>query len=218
MTLQWFSENGINVNSAVGIDEVGRGPLAGPVVAAAAWISKDLAKELESRSKDLPVRDSKKLSHKQRQKLLEWIGQQPISDVKYGIGYASVEEIDGINILKATMLAMKRAYSALQNNGFSINRPTILVDGNAIPDISGKSFDIRAVIKGDAKVLSISLASIIAKEYRDTIMVNLSKDFPQYGWQTNVGYGTKAHLDAIREFGITQHHRKSFAPVRACVI
>ncbi|MBR1735309.1 MAG: ribonuclease HII [Alphaproteobacteria bacterium] len=218
MTLQWFHNNNININSTIGIDEVGRGPLAGPVVSAAVWISEELAKTLESQSKSMSVRDSKKLSHKQRQKLLEWIGKQSADSIKYGIGVASVQEIDEVNILQATMLSMKRACNNLKQLWASKNEiQLILIDGNAAPSFSDFSANIKTVVKGDSLVLSISLASIIAKEYRDAIMFDLAKSFPQYGWQTNVGYGTKAHLDAIKDFGITQYHRKSFAPVRDSV-
>ena len=211
MTLQWFCDNNIDIENCVGLDEVGRGPLAGPVVSAAVWISHNLAEELEAKKTTLPVRDSKKLSHLQRKRLIDWLERQSSELVRYAIGAASVEEIDSINILHAALLSMKRAYENL-----NLSKGTILVDGNAAPVFSDKNLLVKPIIKGDAKVLTISLASIIAKEYRDSLMQNLAKDFPQYGWQTNVGYGTKEHLDAIRKFGITVYHRKSFAPVREC--
>lgn len=214
MTLQWFYENAVDIGDSIGIDEVGRGPLAGPVVSVAFWISAAIAEKLEANRSVLPVRDSKKLSHRQRQRVVNWINEQSPDFVKYAVGCASVDEIDSINILHAALLSMKRAYSNLRMEDKSF----ILVDGNTAPDFLNNSITVKTIIKGDAKVLNISLASIIAKEYRDSLMKDLAKDFPLYGWQTNVGYGTKEHLEAIRKFGITQHHRKSFAPVRKCAI
>ena len=212
MTLQWFHDNDIDIENCIGIDEVGRGPLAGPVVSAAVWISRNIVEELEANKSTLPVRDSKKLSHLQRIRLIDWLKQQSASSVRYAIGCASVEEIDRMNILHAALLSMRRAYDNL-----GIAKCIVLVDGNATPDFSDQNLLVKPIIKGDAKVMTISLASIIAKEYRDSLMQDLAKDFPQYGWQTNVGYGTKEHMEAMREFGITVHHRKSFAPVRECV-
>ncbi|GHT99071.1 hypothetical protein FACS1894126_5080 [Alphaproteobacteria bacterium] len=192
---------------SIGIDEVGRGPLAGPVVSAAVWICADIAKYLEENSKILPVRDSKKMTRKQRQKIVEWIDSCPSDQIKYSIGYATVEEIDELNILNASLLSMERAYNGVCSTGVLL----ALVDGNVAPDIKG--VEIKTIVKGDDKVLSISLASIIAKEYRDNYMRNLSEQFSHYSWDTNVGYGTAAHLQAIAKYGITPHHRKSFAPV-----
>ena len=211
MTLQWFSDNNIDIENCIGIDEVGRGPLAGPVVSAAVWISHELAEELEANKTTLPVRDSKKLSHLQRKRLIEWLERQSKDSIRYAVGIASVNEIDSMNILHAALLSMKRAYENL-----AVVKDFILVDGNAAPTFSDKNLIVKTIVKGDAKVMAISLASIIAKEYRDSLMRDLAKDFPQYGWQTNVGYGTKEHLEAVRKFGITVHHRKSFAPIREC--
>lgn len=212
MTLQWFHDNNINIGDSVGIDEVGRGPLAGPVVSAAVWISLNCAQKLKGMHEKMPIRDSKLLSHKQRQKVIEWIDGIGTDDLKYAIGIASVEEIDELNILNAAMLSMRRAYEKLA----APSKKIVLVDGNAKPVLSDNitNIDIRTIIKGDAKVLNISLASIIAKEHRDAIMIELSKDYPQYGWQTNVGYGTTEHLQALLDFGATPYHRQSFAPVR----
>lgn len=225
MFFEWFWENSLKIEECIGIDEVGRGPLAGPVVSGAVWISKEATNELETLNKKMPVRDSKKLSHRQRQNVLEWLKNQPQNAILYSIGEASVSEIDSINIRNAAFLSMKRAFLALydkiQKTGILLTKSlTILVDGNAIPALwdeemcsSTQKYDNKAIIKGDSKVLNISLASIIAKEFRDELMKKLSLKYPQYGWNTNVGYGTKEHIQALRAHGITEYHRKSFAPV-----
>ncbi|GHU10608.1 ribonuclease HII [Alphaproteobacteria bacterium] len=227
MNILWYNENCIAIEDSIGIDEVGRGPLAGPVVSAAVWICEDLAKYLEKNSDILPVRDSKKMTRKQRQNIVDWINGCPADQIKYAIGYATVEEIDELNILRASLLSMERAYadcitgfcSASASNmalaeavdAAFAGSTVVLVDGNIAPNIKGA--EIQTIVRGDDKVLSISLASIIAKEYRDNYMRNLSEQFPQYSWDTNVGYGTVAHMKAICEYGITVHHRKSFSPV-----
>lgn len=182
----------------VGIDEVGRGPLAGPVMAAAVILSSDIE----------GLADSKKLSAIQREKLFQKI----ISTSRVSIGLASVEEIDEINILQATLLAMQRAY-----NNLEVIAEIALVDGNKVPKLNCDN--IQTVIGGDAKIPSISAASIIAKVTRDKLMFELGMEFPQYLWHKNAGYGTKAHLEAIEKYGITKHHRKSFAPIsRYCLL
>ncbi|GHT91798.1 hypothetical protein FACS1894122_04750 [Alphaproteobacteria bacterium] len=299
VTLAWYDDNCIEIGNSVGIDEVGRGPLAGPVVSAAVWICADLAKYLEENSKILPIRDSKKMTRKQRQRVIDWIDRCSSDQIKYSIGFATVEEIDELNILNASLLSMERAYSSVGSkavvapraltideaastskialayhsagseavvapraltiaeaastskialayhsagseavvapraltiaeaastskialaypsagseaeNGSNVT--LALVDGNIAPNIKG--VEIKTIVRGDEKVLSISLASIIAKEYRDNYMRNLSEQFPHYSWDTNVGYGTTAHLRAIAKYGITPHHRKSFSPV-----
>lgn len=218
MNLEWYYTNNVNINDSVGIDEVGRGPLAGPVVSAAVWLSHDLAMIITNNENVMPVRDSKKMSHKQRQKVIDWIACQDKSSIQYAIGYASVEEIDELNILNAALLSMRRAYEML-----ATNKNIALVDGVIAPNLvsdahKSDNMVIKTIVKGDATVLSIALASIIAKEYRDSIMHELSEEFPQYGWNTNVGYGSKAHLDAIYKYGITPHHRKSFAPIKHMLI
>lgn len=180
-------------NLIVGIDEVGRGPLAGPVYAAAVCLKKPI----------IGLNDSKKLSSKIREKLFVEIQENAF----IGIGLASVEEIDKINILQASLLAMQRAYLALE-----INADLVLIDGNKAPKISAN--EIQTIIGGDAKIPSISAASIIAKVTRDRLMNDLSRKFPYYLWDKNAGYGTKAHLDAIEKYGICQHHRKTFAPIK----
>ncbi len=180
----------------VGIDEAGRGPLAGPVVAAA--VIMPFAIE--------GVTDSKKISARMR----EVFYQQIIEVADVGVGIASVEEIDAINILQATMLAMQRAYENLNKSA-----DLVLIDGNKAPKINCSN--IQTVIGGDALVMQISAASIIAKVTRDRIMAELDTQFPQYLWAKNAGYGTKAHLSAITEFGINQHHRLTFAPIKHLV-
>lgn len=211
--MEWYRNNKITLDESIGIDEVGRGPLAGPVVSAAVWVSSDCHKEM---CKDnLIVRDSKKMTQKQRNVVIEWISKQSTESIRYAVGFCSVEEIDSMNILNASLLSMKKAYDKLNSN-----KNIILVDGNIAPKIDDNEnfLDIRTVIKGDSKVFSISVASIIAKEYRDNIMRRLDCNFPVYGWKTNVGYGSKAHLDAIYKYGITCHHRKSFSPIKQMLI
>lgn len=176
-----------------GIDEVGRGPLAGPVIAAAVILDR----------KNIPegINDSKKIPKAKRILLAEKIKKNSI----YAYGAASEIEIDEINILQASLLAMKRASDRL-----SVVPKTTLIDGNFKPDIKNNTISI---IKGDSKSVSIAAASILAKVYRDEIMLKYSKQFPEYGFQTNSGYGTKEHLSALKNYGITPIHRKSFKPV-----
>lgn len=177
----------------VGVDEVGRGPLIGNVVAAAV-ILPDYCQ--------LPLKDSKKLSEKKRLILAEKIKQEAID---YHIGFATPEEIDTINILQATMLAMKRAVE-----GLKVSYDKVMVDGNRCPSIE---CECEAIIKGDDKVLQISAASILAKVYRDQEMIELDKKYPQYGFAQHKGYPTKAHLAAINEFGTINGYRKSYKPI-----
>ena len=177
-----------------GVDEAGRGPLAGPVVAAAVILEPDNIPE--------GLDDSKKLSHKRRAALLT----QLLEVANVGIGIASVEEIDEINILRASHLAMERAVDALAEI------PDVaLIDGNLLP----RNLPCRGVpmVKGDTRSLSIAAASIVAKERRDAIMVDLAQQHPGYGWETNMGYPTKSHKSALEKFGVTPHHRRSFTPV-----
>lgn len=182
----------------VGVDEAGRGPLAGPVVAAAVLLCEGGIAGLD---------DSKKLTAKRRGELEVQIKAR----CRWGVGEASVAEIDGINILQATFLAMTRAVEAL---GFEPGE--VLVDGNRLPRWR---YQARAIVGGDASHPCISAASILAKEHRDRIMVAASRDFPGYGWESNMGYGTARHLAALRERGPTPLHRTSFAPVaQLCLI
>ena len=186
----------------VGIDEVGRGPLAGPVMAAAVHIP--FALHTDPLLKD--VTDSKKLSAAKR----ELIAGALVGLVPHGIGVAEVEEIDRVNILQATYLAMERAAAALSSRLDSA--PDLyLIDGNRLPPLPVPA---RAVVKGDLKSLSIAAASIIAKVHRDTAMRVLAEAHPGYGWERNAGYGTAEHLAGIAAFGVTDHHRRSFRPVR----
>lgn len=180
-----------------GIDEVGRGPLAGPVVAAAVVIDPaTLPAELA-----IHLDDSKKLSAKKREYLDALIRQH----CRFAIAQASVAEIDRLNILKATFLAMARAV-----DGLGIVPAHALVDGNRPPPLPCPA---HCVIGGDGKSLSIAAASIIAKVHRDRLMAALDLDFPGYGWAANAGYGTKAHMEALKRLGPTPHHRTSFAPI-----
>lgn len=176
-----------------GIDEAGRGPWAGPVAAGAVILD----------AKNIPdgINDSKKLKLEKREAIFEQLRQCAI----VGVGLASVEEIDRFNILQATKLAMSRALADLSE------QPHIaLVDGNQLPELPCRGL---AVVKGDSKSLSIAAASIVAKVTRDRIMHKLALQHSEYGWETNSGYGTKAHVEAISKYGITSHHRKSFKPI-----
>lgn len=204
----WYEQNNITISESIGIDEVGRGPLAGPVVSAAVWINDCGVKLL--RDSGLVVRDSKKMTPVARQKVVDSLSNFPANAVKIAIAEASVQEIDSLNILQATMLAMQRAYGALE-----LNAKFTLVDGNKIPGIP--ETQLISIVKGDDKVLSISLASIVAKQYRDNLMKKLAGKYPQYGFDSNVGYGTKQHMNAIYTIGITEHHRKSFSPIKEII-
>lgn len=177
-----------------GIDEAGRGPWAGSVVAAAVILDQ----------KKLPagMNDSKKLSASKRAALYTLIYQ----NAQVGVGIASVEEIDRLNILAATKLAMCRAVDALP-----CMPDVALVDGNQPPKLKCQTVPL---VKGDTKSLSIAAASIIAKVTRDEMMVELARAHPGYGWESNAGYGTAAHQDGLEKFGVTPHHRTSFAPIK----
>lgn len=184
-----------------GIDEVGRGPLAGPVVAAAVIIKPEaLRSDIIS-----TINDSKKISAPKRRKIC--LGLRDIAHI--GIGLADVTEIDHHNIYHATFIAMKRAYEQLCQD-HKITPGTALIDGNRTPDLPCQ---MQAIIKGDTKSLSIAAASIIAKEFRDDIMRKLAELHPHYGWETNAGYPTRKHLEALKIHGVTNHHRKFFKPV-----
>lgn len=177
-----------------GLDEVGRGPLAGPVTAAAVWLDPDAIPE--------GLNDSKKLSKGRREQLFDQLLE--VADVS--IAHASVREIEEINILRASHLAMRRAVEGLSK------RPDhLLIDGNQKPGELNTRHDL--IVRGDAKVLSIAAASIMAKVARDRIMDALDAEFPGYGWRTNAGYPTPEHKSALLRLGVTPHHRRSFKPV-----
>jgi ribonuclease HII len=176
----------------VGVDEVGRGPLAGPVTACAVRLDPDRIPK--------GLRDSKLLTPARREALFEEIN----AVAQVSIAHASVEEIDTLNILRASHLAMERAVAAL-------GADHALIDGNLIP--RGLACGATAIVKGDAKCLSIAAASIVAKVTRDRIMVDLAQQHPGYGWEANAGYPTKAHLAALQNLGVTAWHRRSFKPV-----
>ena len=177
-----------------GVDEVGRGSLIGPVYAAAVILNKSIDKKL--------LKDSKSIAKNNRELLSNYIKKNSI----WAIGKASVKEIDKINILQASLLAMKRAIKKLKK------KPTqILIDGNKVPDL--KNYNLKAIIKGDQKIPSISAASIIAKVARDKFITTLAKTNKGYNWDQNFGYGTKQHLKAIKNLGITSQHRKTFSPI-----
>lgn len=181
-----------------GVDEVGRGPLAGPVVAAAVRFPRGVP---------LPwVFDSKQVSEEGRKEMREAILAVP--GVDWAIGSASVEEIDTVNILNATHLAMRRAVEKLNQVDF------ILVDGRPV---KGLPYLSRAIVKGDAKSASIAAASILAKVYRDDLMVEMDELYPGYGFAEHKGYGTAQHLDALQRLGVTPIHRRSFRPVREII-
>ncbi|OCG78510.1 ribonuclease HII [Gilliamella sp. Nev6-6] len=188
-----------NATLIAGVDEVGRGPLCGDVVTAAVIL--DPNKPIKG------LTDSKKLTEKKREQLFDIIKQDALA---WNIARASVDEIDKLNILHATMLAMQRAVS-----GLPIKPNFVLVDGNRCPDFGIQS---QAVIKGDLLVAEISAASILAKVTRDREMVELDKLYPQYGLAKHKGYPTKAHLAAIKEHGINYLYRKSFAPVKRLAV
>lgn len=177
-----------------GTDEVGRGPLAGPVVAAAVV--------LDPAALPQGLNDSKTLSKKRRHRLTAQIME--VAEVS--IAQASVEEIDEMNILQASLLAMERAVAGLHHLP-----DHVLVDGNRIPQ--GLNMPATPIVGGDGRCLSIAAASIVAKTWRDRVMVDLAQQHPGYGWETNAGYPSKAHREALQNLGVTPHHRRSFKPV-----
>ena len=177
-----------------GVDEVGRGSLIGPVYAAAVILNKSVNKKI--------LKDSKSLTKTKREILSKYIKENSI----WAIGKASVKEIEKINVLQASLLAMKRAIKKLEK------KPSlVLIDGNKLPEI--KNYNLRSIVKGDQKIPSISAASIIAKVTRDKMITNLAKKHKGYFWDKNYGYGTKQHLKAIKSLGITNQHRKTFSPI-----
>lgn len=195
-----------NHNSIVaGVDEAGCGPWAGPVVAAACIF---LDKNQQTSLLNL-INDSKTLSKKKREMVFQQLIDLPQNQFCYGIGLATVEEIDQINIGQATRLAMQRAIASLP-----VFPAVALVDGIRKPTLSQQ---VITVVKGDQRSYSIASASIIAKVIRDRLMDQLHLEFPQYSWGKNAGYGTAEHQKALRQFGVSPHHRRSFAPIAALI-
>ncbi|MEM8843450.1 MAG: ribonuclease HII [Pseudomonadota bacterium] len=184
----------VDINTYVGIDEAGRGPLAGSVIAAAVVLGDTLSWD--------EVQDSKKLSPAKREKLSNLIKEHALS---WSIGQCNACEIDRYNIFNASLLAMQRAF-----DGLDTQIELVLVDGKFSPELSVESY---AVIKGDQHVPAIGAASIIAKVTRDAEMINLDKSFPQYGFAQHKGYPTAQHLAALKQYGACQYHRRSFKPV-----
>ena len=177
-----------------GVDEVGRGSLIGPVLAAAVILNDNINKKI--------LKDSKKLTKKKRESLEKYIKENS----KWSIGSASLKEIEKFNILNASLLAMKRAIKKLK-----IKPKIIIIDGNKVPTM--KNYNLKFMIKGDEKIPEISAASIIAKVSRDRLIRKLAKVYDKYSWHKNAGYGTKDHLVAIKKFGVTKVHRKKFKPI-----
>lgn len=182
------------LQNVAGVDEVGRGPLCGPVLAAAVRLDPACIPE--------GLNDSKKLTARRREALFEAI----MASADVAVGEASVAEIDEHNILRASHMAMCRAVA-----GLAMVPDHLLIDGNMIP--KGLTTGAEAVVKGDSRSMSIAAASIVAKVLRDRIMVDLAQQHPGYGWERNAGYPTKDHLEALRNLGVTPHHRRSFKPV-----
>ena len=184
----------LDFSNIAGVDEAGRGPWAGPVYSAIVILNRNCIPE--------GINDSKKISEKKRIKLYKEI----LINHKYGIGSASPDEIDQLNILEATFLSMRRALENL-----IIKPDYILVDGNLSPNFN---IPHESIIKGDSVSMSIAAASIIAKVERDKFMLNIDNEYPEYKWKKNKGYGTKDHQNALNAHGVTKHHRKSFSPIR----
>lgn len=174
-----------------GVDEAGRGPLAGPVCAAAVILPENLIIE--------GVNDSKKLSEKKREALFDVIKEKALA---YSIAFASVDEIEEINILNAAMLAMKRAVE-----GLPVKADYAMIDGNRLPKLD---IDCECIVKGDAKSMSIACASILAKVSRDRLLYEYADEFPEYGFDKHKGYGTKLHVEALKQYGPCKYHRPSF--------
>lgn len=190
----WEIENSLYSNGVkviCGVDEAGRGPLAGPVCAAAVILPSGL---------EIPgLTDSKKLTDKKRRELFPIIKEQAIA---YGVGLASHEEVDEINILQATYLAMERALAQL-----TVKPDIALIDGNRAKDFG---LPVRTVVKGDSLSMNIAAASILAKVTRDDLMLEMAKEYPEYSFEVHKGYGTKAHYEALRQHGASPIHRKTF--------
>lgn len=211
-----FENQYLNLKVA-GVDEAGRGPLAGPVVACCASLN------FNQEIINLKVNDSKKLNANKRKQLFEIL----IKKIDFGIGIVDHQVIDQVNIYQATKLAMIKAYENFLQK-YSYQLQVLLVDGNFTPFLSNDMFDnnkindsiidSKAIVKGDQKSYSIACASIIAKETRDQLMLEYHQQFPQYNFAKNMGYGTKIHLEKIKQFGACPIHRKSFEPIKSLLI
>ena len=186
-------------NRIAGVDEVGRGCLAGPVFSAAVILNEKINKK--------DIKDSKKISFKKRILLSEYIKKNSI----YAIGRATVDEIDKINILNAYLLSMQRALDKLK-----LTPSIAYIDGLFAP--KGVKIKYKTFIRGDEKITSIAAASIIAKVSRDLFMIKLAKKYPKYNWHKNFGYGTTDHLNGLKKYGVTKHHRKKFKPIHNILI
>ena len=190
----------------IGLDEVGRGPLAGPVVSCG--VVYNSYETLESK---VPITDSKKLTVKQRLNLFKYFQKLKKENIlKYYLGLATVEEIDHLNILEATKLSMKRVIDKFNNSTLSI-----IIDGNF--KLNYNNINEKSIIGGDKISISIATASIIAKVHRDRLMAILDSKYQDFGWKQNAGYGTKKHIDAIKKNGPTNFHRKSFEPIKSLI-
>jgi ribonuclease HII len=193
MLLSYYNENAIEA----GLDEVGRGCLAGPVVAAAVILPKDYTHPI--------LTDSKQLSRSQRERLREELQRDALA---WAVAEVSNEEIDRINILKASFLAMHQALDVIMHQSNGVKPDHLLVDGNGF--VNYPMIPHTCIVKGDTKFLAIAAASVLAKTYRDELMEKLAIEFPHYGWERNVGYPTPFHRRAIQEFGVCRWHRMSF--------
>ncbi|MEB3701759.1 Ribonuclease HII [Candidatus Bealeia paramacronuclearis] len=197
-----FLYENITQGPVVGLDEAGCGPWAGPVVAGCVWINQ------ETFPKDLLklINDSKKLTGKKRDFIFESLIVLSEENICYGVGEASVVEIDQMNIRQASYLAMQRAYEKVAK----VSPQWALIDGTSKPDLG---VPIKPIVKGDQLSFSIATASILAKVTRDRIMEKLHDAYPEYGWAQNAGYGTRLHIEALEKYGVTDHHRKTYAPI-----
>ncbi len=207
MSLLQHTQELLMKGTILGIDEVGRGCLAGPVVAACVAIDWQNLSRIQELDTKIPLRDSKKMTRKQRKEASEVLREAVLG---FGIGEVSAQDIDEMNILQATFLAMKRAVDHLAHSERvpDLSLATYLIDGNA--KVPGVSWNQTTVIGGDDKIFSIAAASILAKEYRDSLLEEFDTAYPEYGFAQHKGYGTKLHYAAIAKHGITPLHRKTF--------
>ncbi len=190
----------------IGLDEVGRGPLAGPVISCGVMYN-----SYQNLNSNIPITDSKKLSKKQRKELFEFFRNLKKENIlEYHLGLATVEEIDKLNILGATKLSMKRVIDK-----FSVSDPSVIIDGNF--KLNYNQINERSIIGGDNISISIATASIIAKVHRDRLMGILDSKYKYFGWKQNAGYGTKKHIEAIKEKGVSNFHRKTFEPIKSLI-